>query len=118
MFEIQRIFYTDSPSQVTDHILSAQQPQMANGTALGSWPGGARKRGLWRHRVADAGMQSREPERVRRQPQQNSKQLFLEKKELLSKKSYTSSFTEGETEAQRGLGTHPTDAKLYRIPGI
>ena len=103
---------------MTDHILSAQQPQMANGTALGSWPGGARKRGLWRHRVADSGMPSREPERVRRQPQQNSKQLFLEKKELLSKKSYTSSFTEGETEAQRGLGTQPTDAKLYKIPGV
>ena len=84
---------------------------------------GAGKRGLWRHRVADAGMPLREPELVLRQQQQNSAAFLRE--ELLSKKSpharpssYTSSFTEGETEAQRGLGTHPTDAKLYKIPGI
>ena len=66
-------------------------------------------------------------ERARAGPQAAATELtaaFL-REELLSNKSlharpssYTPSFTEGETEAQRGLGIHPTDAKLYKIPGI
>ena len=96
---------------------------MASGTALGSSLGGRKERPL----APPCGRCRNAIERARIGPQAAATELtaaFL-REELLSKKSpharpssYTSSFTEGETEAQRGLGTHPTDAKLYKIPGI
>ena len=96
---------------------------MASDTALGSGLGGRKERPL----APPCGRCRNAVERARAGPQVVAIELiaaFL-REELLSKKSphvrpssYTCSFTEGETEAKKRLGTHPTDAKLYQIPGI
>lgn len=112
--------------------ISAQWPQGAGGTILGSTGLRAAKRGLWRRHVAAAGTPPREPrprELTRlvhgaRLEELNSRLLFTEMQEFLSWKGpqrllvAPPHFTDGGTEAQRGTGTRPTEAKPYRSPGV